>query len=61
MKKHDVPLHVCKGCGKCSTKGKSWDDLVKEFVKHPDRFTEGVCAKPEVLDALKKDSADRER
>ena len=54
MKKQDLPQHVCRGCGKCYTKGKNWEDLIKDYVKHPNRFKEGVCAKPEVLSALEK-------
>jgi hypothetical protein len=54
--KHNVPLHICKGCGKCSYKEKSLEDLIKECVKYPDRFREGLYARPEVIRALEESS-----
>jgi len=57
--KHNVPLHICKGCGKCYSKEKALDDLVKECVKYPERFREGLYARPEVIQALEESSQDQ--
>lgn len=55
-KKHNVPLHVCKGCGSCYAAEKRLENLIKESVRYPERFKEGVYARPEVLKSLEKES-----
>lgn len=56
MKKHDVPLHICRGCGKCYASDKRLENLIKGAVRYPERFKEGVCARPEVLRALEEEA-----
>jgi len=53
---HNVPLHVCEGCGKCNYRDMSVDELIKQCVRHPDRLKKGVYARPEVLEALEEEA-----
>lgn len=58
-KRHDVPLHICRGCGKCNYRDKDVEELIRECVRFPERFKEGVYAKPEVLKALEEEEKAR--
>ncbi len=58
-KRHEVSLHICGGCGKCNYRDGDLEDLIRECVKFPERFKEGVYARPEVLKALEEEERAR--
>ncbi len=58
-RRHDVPLHVCRGCGKCNFREKDLETLIRKCVRFPERLREGVYARPEVLEALEEEEAEK--